>query len=75
MTKRFAACFLHISYNFITWQCFQAVAVEDNAANLEAVLEPEDEAVEETPEDPDNVTEEPADEAEGGEADAGNKIF
>merc|ERR1719468_892640 len=45
----------------------EAVAVEDNAANLEAVLEPEDEAVKETPEDPENVTDEPADEAEAGE--------
>ena len=52
----------------------EAVAVEDNAANLEAVLEPEDEAAEETPdEDPDNITDEPADEAEAGEEEeAGN---
>ena len=51
------------------------MAVEDNAANLEAVLEPEgeDEAPAETPEDPENVTDEPAEEAEAGEEEEGNK--
>ena len=48
--------------------------MEDNAANLEAVLEPEgeDEAPAETPEDPENVTDEPAEEAEAGEEEEGN---
>ena len=66
MTKRFADYKL---LSPISKKQFQAVAVEDNAANLEAVLEPEgeDEAPAETPEDPENVTDEPAEEAEAGE--------
>merc|ERR1719232_580004 len=48
----------------------EAVAVEDNAANLEAVLEPEgdDEPQADTPKDPENVTNDPAEEADTGEA-------
>ena len=66
-TKRFLrtyACFLFL------YKYFQAVAVEDNAANLEAVLEPEgdDEPQADTPEDPENVTNDPAEEADTGEA-------
>ena len=51
--------------------------MEDNAANLEAVLEPEgeDEAPAETPEDPENVTDEPAKDADAGEGEEGNETI
>ena len=60
---------------FTVFILFQAVAVEDNAANLEAVLEPEgeDEAQTEAAEEPEAVTSEPTDEAEAGEEEDGNK--